>query len=166
MIHRIPLPECPGKLFTSPMPYRYDQGELLDRAHTEGVSWVVMLVSDEEAQEKCGRDLRQDYARRGLQVIHHPIEDLDAPLDLGLFRHHVQAAADALRNGRALLVHCAAGIGRTGLFVTCLVALLRHISAEDAIAVIRTSIRGAVETEQQCRFVRALLAAPPESATA
>jgi protein-tyrosine phosphatase len=117
-----------------------------------------MLVSDEEAQEKCGRPLRQEYQRRGLRLIHHPITDFGTPTGIEAFRQDVLAAADELRGGHSLLVHCAAGIGRTGLFVSCLVGLLRHLSAEQAIAFTRTTIRGAVETEEQHRFVREILA--------
>ncbi len=162
MIHRsmthlthIPTPSATGVLYRSALPFRWDSGELLAEAQTAGVSTVVMLVSDEEAQDRLGRDLRGEYAARALSTVHVPIVDYGIPEDAEQFAQAVLRCSELLLAGERVLVHCAAGIGRTGLFCACVLREIEGLEADAAAAAVRAVVPGAVETLRQELFVAA-----------
>ena len=59
----------------------------------------------------------------------------------------------ALARGDRVLVHCAAGLGRTGMLVAKLL-VLHGVSAEEAITQVRSARPGTIETEAQADWVR------------
>jgi protein-tyrosine phosphatase len=142
-----------GKIYRSEMPFRYDNGTVLDEAVSAGVTTIVMLVSDAEALEKCGHDLREVYSQRHLHVVYFPIHDFDTPSDSTSFTNAVREAAQVVVAGKSILVHCSAGIGRTGMFLACLVRELTRCEADQAISHVREFIPTAVETEEQEQVV-------------
>jgi len=154
---RLPF-DFPGQVYRSPMPFgAFDpQQVVLELYRQAGVEVVVMLVSDAEAREKSGRDLRRLYAEQGMQVISLPIPDFDIPeaeaLLPGLEQVKVQAQA-----GHNVVVHCNAGIGRTGLFMACLARQVCGLPGEQAIAWVQQYIEHAVENELQVSFVQNLV---------
>jgi protein-tyrosine phosphatase len=157
--HLTPIPFPPptdplrGPLFRSAMPFRRDDGELLEEALAAGVRAVVWLTSAEEAELKTGRDLAAEYASRGLACVHLPIPDYEPPSDRDALSAAIEAAAGHLRAGEGVLVHCAAGIGRTGLFLACLIGRLSTLSGPDCVRWVRRRVSGAVETDEQRAFV-------------
>ncbi|MFH1702212.1 MAG: protein-tyrosine phosphatase family protein [Nitrospirota bacterium] len=50
-------------------------------------------------------------------------------------------------------MHCSAGVGRTGLFATCLARKILDLSGVDAIKWVRRFIPMAIETNEQCQMV-------------
>ena len=176
----VDLPLSRGRLFRSAMPFRYDKGELLAEARREGVRVVVMLVSDKEAEEKTqravpgasvrtrraspastatapGHDLRAEYASRDLERIHMPIRDYGVPEgpEKDAFEKSVADCVKALGGDRNVLVHCAAGIGRTGMFLACVLRRIEKIDGGEAVLRVRSvpGMAGAIETQAQEDFV-------------
>lgn len=153
----IPLPPAapalPGRIFRSAMPFRWDDGALLDEAQALGVRAVVWLTSAEEARQKTGRDLATEYAARGLACVHLPIRDFDAPAHRGALDAAIAATIAHLGVGDSVLVHCAAGIGRTGMFLACLLGQLAAMPGAQSVAWVRVHVAGAVETGDQQAFV-------------
>jgi len=144
----------PGRIFRSPMPYSvFDtEKQAMDLYRQSGVDVVVMLVSDEEAYTKSGRDLRSEYQKNGVEVISMPIPDFSIPTAEQLQKGLATAYAHALA-GHNLAVHCNAGIGRTGLFMACLARKVFGIPGEQAAAWVRQYIEHAIENEEQLKMV-------------
>lgn len=65
-----------------------------------------------------------------------PMPNFGVPGDRAGFRHDVQEIANALERGDSVMLHCAAGIGRTGSTAACVLKAL-GASTEDALARVR-----------------------------
>jgi protein-tyrosine phosphatase len=53
-----------------------------------------------------------------------PMRNFGLPEDTASFRAEVKGIADRLRRGEAVMLHCAAGIGRTGSTAACVLKAL------------------------------------------
>lgn len=152
----MPLTELPlglpGRLFRSPMPFgTYDlHGEVYDQFCEAQIAVVVLLAADEECLHKTGQNLRALYLDAGWQVLYLPIPDFSVPTKDDLEQVVQQTIAYA-QAGHNIVVHCSAGIGRTGLFMASLAKRVLGLSGAEALTWVRYYIPHAVETpEQQC----------------
>lgn len=152
-ITELPLGQS-GRIFRSPMPFgKYDPEGLIYEAYQEqAISVIVLLAEDHECRAKAGRDLKALYAKDGLTVVHCPIVDFGIPNSEDL-RVALDATVREAQSGRHIVIHCSAGIGRTGLFTACLAKKLLNLSGKHAIEWVRRHITGAVETREQRQFV-------------
>ncbi len=96
-------------------------------------------------------------ARCGLSEVHVPVRDFTAPtpeqIDTG-----VGAIRGAVGQGRAIAVHCGAGLGRTGTMLACYL-VSTGMSADAAIERVRAIRPGSIETERQRIAIRRYAAA-------
>ena len=102
--------------------------------------------------ERAGRNLKSLYLQEGFQVIHLPIPDFDVPSKEDL-EEVVKKTVEHAQAARNILIHCHAGVGRTGLFVAYLAKQVLGLSSEEAIHWTREYIPGALDTEQQRKWV-------------
>jgi len=165
----LPGRRCSGKSGSLPRDLDRDAATLAD----VGVNAFVLLVEDHELVA-CGvptfSNVMADHA---IPVIRYPMVDHQTPSDrsernqpspldpaapvpgdLPAFTRLVADAAVRLRAGETLAVSCHGGLGRTGTFAACLLKRA-GLDAETAIAVVRRSRPGAIETSSQEAFVRA-----------
>jgi protein-tyrosine phosphatase len=144
------------------MPFSsYDlAGNALEAFRRHEITRIVLLAEADECVYVTGRNLRALYVQAGFQVLHLPIPDGGVPSRSALAQlvttiiQHAQA-------GQHTVIHCYAGIGRTGLVLAAVAKDLLGLSGDAAVAWVRRYIPRAVETPGQ----RALLLdeAPPPS---
>jgi hypothetical protein len=145
-----------GEIYRSPLPFSpiYDPyGELIDAYQAAGIDVVVMLTPIEEVIRMTGVDLLACYQTLGLRVIHAPIEDFSTP-EKGALLLPIEQTLAAAQAGENIVIHCHAGVGRTGLFIACLARVVFELSAADAVDWVRRTIPSAVENEAQMAFIR------------
>jgi len=147
----IPL-ELKGKIFRTSMPGY--MGMTLDetekKLNENEIKTVIMLC---EKQESVGVDLEKWYREKGFNVIYFPIQDFSIPKTVDL-SHLLDQIIEIASRGENIAIHCKAGVGRTGLVLSCLAKKILKKSGEEAIKFIRQFIMGAVESPPQKAFVK------------
>jgi protein-tyrosine phosphatase len=130
-------PAIPGKLWLASMPGRFEAWSAFEKqARRAGLAMVVCLTPREEIEE-----LSPDYhsavtAGVPFRWVSLPMPNFGVPEDASTFRRQVAEIAQALRNGDAVMMHCAAGIGRTGSTAACVLKAL-GLSTDEALQRVR-----------------------------
>ena len=158
MFRKVTLPTMTsGTLFLHSMPGRdgewYEEwDEFFAATEEKRVDRIVCLTGMDEIREKS-----PDYAvaieagKLPCERTALPIADYGVPEDWEAYADYVKRAAERVRSGERVLIHCAGGVGRTGTFAVC---LLHHFGFTDGEAqrVIRAA-RSEPETPEQEELV-------------
>ncbi len=151
---------APGTLAITILPGRRDIGRSLDAdlgvIVREGVTDVLCLVPEPELAHYGVPDLLARYAAQGLRVRHLPMLDQKAASAEGV-GDTVRWLRERLAQGAHVVVHCAGGLGRSGLVAAC---LLRStgLSAAEAIAEVRRARSPrAIENAVQEAFIESFV---------
>jgi protein-tyrosine phosphatase len=132
------------------MPFSpYDpSGYGLEMFRQRAISLIVLLAETDECYFVTREDLPALYRQAGFQVLHLPIPDGGVPSRESLTRL-VAAIIQYAQSGGHTVIHCYAGLGRTGLVLAAIAKRLLGMSGKDAIAWVRCYIPRAVETPAQ-----------------
>jgi atypical dual specificity phosphatase len=140
----------PGKLAGSAIP-SFIAGVRDDAAWLAG-NGVGMLVS----LTMPGGYPEEECPRSGIEWIHYPIHDFGVPSEPATFAELVGKIVAAMNKNVGVCIHCHAGIGRTGMALSCVVGKYLSISADQAIAAVRKA-RTSMETREQEDYTRRFL---------
>ena len=138
-LRRLDTPER-GVLWLSAMPGRLGSwDEFLADVKRAPVDLVLCLTPRHEIER-----LSPDYAdalRRGdlpFEWWSLPMRDFGLHAELDDYARRIDAVAERLRAGQGVLLHCAAGIGRTGTTAACVLMRL-GLPTEDALQRVRAA---------------------------
>lgn len=148
---KIDLPNSiKGSLFLHHMPARYE--ETLDgfknKAQEAGIDTILCLCSRIELEQKS-----PEYAHAvasdtlGYALAQYPIPDFGTPKDIQSFIAYIRNAAHLIQSGKNSVLHCGAGIGRTGMTASCILTAL-GIQAATADLLVENAGSRAEEPEQ------------------
>lgn len=128
----------PGALWLHSMPGRSERWEaFVADAQQARLGLIVCLTPRHELAS-----LAPDYdaaLRAGTlpaRWMHLPMRDFGLAANVATFRDGIGAVARELAGGEVVLLHCAAGIGRTGTAAACLLKSL-GVAREDALQRVR-----------------------------
>ncbi|MBO6885775.1 MAG: ADP-ribosylglycohydrolase family protein [Marivita sp.] len=153
---RLGITFCPGKKGASVFGAAWDRDLDLDLDAIKGwgAKAVLSLIEDHEFEMLGVAELGEAVKARGIVWVHFPIRDLDTPTDeaMGTWAAISAQLRATLERGGRVLVHCRGGLGRAGT-IAALMLIERGWSAPQAISDVRTVRPGAIETEEQERWV-------------
>lgn len=119
-------PGVPGTLWLSSMPGRFSPWPAFEiEAQRAGLALVVCLTPREEVAE-LSPAYHAAVAQGTLPFrwLNLPMPNFGLPEDAPTFRREIERIADELRRGDAVMLHCAAGLGRTGTAAACVLKAL------------------------------------------
>ena len=134
----LPLPDdIPGRLWLQSMPGRREPwSAFLDEARLNRLDMLVCLNPLEEVAELSPAYHKAvAQGRMPFRWLHVPMRDFGLAADAAAFRQGVEQVAQGLRMGDRALLHCAAGMGRTGTMAACVLKRLGMPAAQALAAV-------------------------------
>jgi protein-tyrosine phosphatase len=144
MLRLVSLPvELSGRLYLSAMPGRYQPWAAARQAlFGKGTHLIVALTPLTEIRLKSPDYARAIESRKlpwDLELF--PIPDFGVPADRAGLLTLARSVATRLREGECVVVHCGAGIGRTGMLAVCVLLALGVELAEARQAVTEAGAR-------------------------
>ncbi len=155
-----PVRKFKGLLYRSCMPSgTYDtECEVLPQWKALGITHVVCLVTPRELVYKSGRDLLTEYGELGYTVAMCPLQRY-SETEIRQIVPTVDTLNNWLRDGRRVVIHCSAGVGRTSMFLACFLQATSSMDAEAAVQFVRGRIQGCLRSSKRLAIVKSFLAA-------
>ncbi len=155
MFRRVLLPtSVPGDLLLHSMPGRYEPfAECKTEFSRSEIGRIVCLAPLDEIREKSPEYFKAIQAGDlSCERDAFEIPDFEVPKDRNGFIQLAKDVSSRLRSGERILIHCAGGIGRTGMLAIC-VLLALGVDLQEACASIKES-GPCPETEPQRELIR------------
>lgn len=140
----------PGRLFLSEMPGLYFPLDKYEKEFADKrINLVLCLAPLQEIKQKSPQyALKLEKGLFPFPVEFFPIEDYGIPKSIGELVRVAKDAAMRLKRGEHILIHCGAGIGRTGMVAICVLQAL-GLPLEEASVRVQRAGSGPETTTQQ-----------------
>lgn len=119
-------PEVPGTLWLSAMPGRFGPWAAFEEEAQRAALGLVVCLTPRDELAELSPEYHDALAQGKVRFrwLHLPMLNFGLPDDPAAFRKDISRIADALRSGEAVMLHCAAGLGRTGTAAACVLKAL------------------------------------------
>lgn len=150
---------CPGgrRAFAMDFDPGLDLNQDLAAIEAFGASTLVTLMEERELDRLGVHTLPIEARRLGLNWMHLPIVDMSVPT--AVFESRWSEAGAELREtlvrGEHIVLHCWAGLGRTGTIAAKLLIEF-GLDPESATVEVRTARTGAIQSRAQEKYVKKL----------
>lgn len=155
MLRQVELPDGlnAGSLFLSSMPGRHEALDVfLAELATHSVGYILCLVADVEIAKKSPSYLTAIQSNAiPVTILRFDIPDYGLPVDPNALNDTLDLVCNLLESGESVVIHCAAGHGRTGMISVLLLARA-GVPIDDAFNTIRKA-GSACDTNEQRTFV-------------
>ncbi|ASJ09665.1 protein tyrosine phosphatase [Thermococcus siculi] len=111
---------------------------------------VVVLVEEYELPYRL-----EEWEKRGIEVLHSPIEDFTAPT-LNQLLEILEWIERRVGEGKKVLIHCLGGLGRSGTIATAWLMYSKGLRLQEALRRVRSIRPGSVETYEQMEVLKEL----------
>jgi protein-tyrosine phosphatase len=155
----------PGLIGITPCPGRNHKDKLggiwrrnLQQDLAQIVEWgadsVLTLLESKDFERLGVPNIIEEMQVAGLRCYHLPIPDMDVPgvkFDMA-WEKDGETILQSLRQGGKIIIHCAAGLGRSGMIAAKILCAFGE-TPKTAISAVRKIRPGAIETEQQANYI-------------
>ena len=143
---------CPGKHQNSLLK-KLSLKDDLNSIWNQEINCIVSLITKDELKKLDINDFDKTITEYGFEHYSVEIQDLGIPStnQLGTFKILTKNIIVAIKTEKKVLIHCNAGLGRSGLFAGILVKEMTNIN--HPIEYIRKFRKGAIETKEQEEFI-------------
>ena len=143
---------CPGKHQNSSLK-KLNLKNDLNSIWNQEINCIVSLITKDELKKLDINDFDKTITEYGFEHYSVEIQDLGIPStnQLGTFKILTKNIIVAIKTEKKVLIHCNAGLGRSGLFAGILVKEMTDIN--HPIDYIRKFRKGAIETKEQEEFI-------------
>ncbi len=121
-----------GKLAGSAIPTSKDE---VDWLHEQGVKSIVTIRNE---------PLDNDWIKR-MNYLHVLSDDMGVP-SFDDLKNSVDYVHERIKSNEPVLVHCLAGMGRTGTILACYLIKYEKMTAENAIQHVREKRHGSIQS--------------------
>jgi predicted protein tyrosine phosphatase len=142
-------PAVPGQLWLGSMPGRFEAWSAFEQqAQRSGLALVVCLTPRAELAELSpAYHAAVTAGRLPFRWQEVAMRNFGLPQEPAAFRRDIQQIADTLRRGDSVLLHCAAGMGRTGTAAACVLKAL-GLDTQEALDHVRAAGSNPQNAEQ------------------
>lgn len=118
------------------------------------IKCLISLVEHDELNHLGAKYLFKELDKNNIQWIHFEIKNFDVPTlnQYDKLNSNIKNISQRILNGENILIHCMAGLGRTGMLAALILTKL-GLNAKQSIEIIRNNRPGSIETEAQENFV-------------
>lgn len=112
-----PIVECAGDIYLSPCPPYDDLKQTVSKWQAWGVKTVISLLEPPAAESLGILGEQQACEAVGIHYVNFPMPDHGLPESKQQLLSAIAVIDDRLTSENGVLIHCRAGIGRTGLVI-------------------------------------------------